>query len=740
MADSTSLRRSTDVMCVAPRHERDALIDVVTGTPGGFGLLPALQRLDALLTRAADAAAEIYGPEAATDPYRGLVIGPDEFARLLRRDPGEPLFSADDPDADPPAVRGRELAWIGRAFDLTPFDLDLLIVAIAPELDLRYERLYAYLQDDATRRRPTVDLALNLLCGSAGERIEARSRVAADAPLLRHRLLHLVVDPNQPHQPLLARAMKVDEQVLRLTLGESTLDPRLASCAELAPARRPLASLTLDPAIRRALPLRAIRAVPQSPQPRLYFHGPPGAGQRAAAEALATEARLPLLVVDLDRAGRSETPAEEIIRIAFREAWFRRSAIFLTGADALRDEPGRVARERLLEEISTSRVLTVLAGREAWAPSAHVLDRPTGVAVVPFPVPDVATRRESWERALTAAGIDVDGEVVATLAVHHRLTVSRIAEAVSSVRNRVDWTGGEPSAAELFAAARAQSGQDLAAFARRIDRVYRWDDLILPDDALSQLRELRNWVAQRERVLREWGFDGVLALGRGICALFAGPSGTGKTMAADVLAGELELDLYKIDLATVVSKYIGETEKNLERVFVAAESANAVLFFDEADAIFGKRSEVRDAHDRYANIEIAYLLQRMEQYDGIAILATNLRENLDDAFLRRLHFIIEFPMPDEAHRERMWRQFLPTEAPVDGSIDYSFLARQFRLAGGNIKNIVLSAAFLAAASGGRIGMPHLIRATWREHQKMGRVLSEVDIGDYATALHRGGEP
>jgi SpoVK/Ycf46/Vps4 family AAA+-type ATPase len=211
-------------------------------------------------------------------------------------------------------------------------------------------------------------------------------------------------------------------------------------------------------------------------------------------------------------------------------------------------------------------------------------------------------------------------------------------------------------------------------------------------------------------------------------------------MAADVLAGELELDLYKIDLATVVSKYIGETEKNLERVFVAAESANAVLFFDEADAIFGKRSEVRDAHDRYANIEIAYLLQRMEQYDGIAILATNLRENLDDAFLRRLHFIIEFPMPDAAHRERMWRQFLPTEAPVDGSIDYSFLARQFRLAGGNIKNIVLSAAFLAAASGDRIGMPHLIRATWREHQKMGRVLSEVDIGDYATVLHRGGEP
>jgi hypothetical protein len=707
-----------------------------TTTAHGFGLLPALRRLDALLARAVDAAAGVYGPEAGADPYRGLVIAPDEVTRLLRRGPGEPsLYVADLEDAEPIDAYGRELAWLSQTFELTPFDLDLLVLAIAPELDLRYERLYAYLQDDATRRRPSVDLALNLLCPSAAARIEARARVAADAPLLRHRLLQLVADPAQPQQPLLARAMRVDEQVLHLALGRSTLDSRLAAYAALGPGRRALASLALDPATRRALPLRAIRGTSQGPPPRLYLHGPPGAGQRAAAEALASEAGLPLLVVELDRAAPSETPPEEIIRVAFREAWFRGSAILLTGYDSLREESRRAAHERLLEEVSTSRVLTMVAGREAWAPSGHVLDRPTGVVVVPFPVPDVATRRHSWQQALTAAGLDVDADVVVTLAAHHRLTASQVAEAVASVRNRLDWTGGELSAADLFAAARAQSGQDLAAFARRIERVYRWDDLILPADALAQLRELRHRAGQRERVLVEWGFDAVLALGRGICALFAGPSGTGKTMAADVLAGELELDLYKIDLATVVSKYIGETEKNLERVFAAAESANAVLFFDEADAIFGKRSEVRDAHDRYANIEIAYLLQRMEQYDGIAILATNLRENLDEAFLRRLHFIIEFPMPDEAHRERMWRQFLPRRAPVDASIDYPFLARQFRLAGGNIKNIVLSAAYLASASGDRIGMPHLIRATWREHQKLGRLLSEPDIGDYARVLH-----
>jgi AAA+ superfamily predicted ATPase len=576
-----------------------------------------------------------------------------------------------------------------------------------------------------------VDLALNLLCGSAAARIQARARVAADAPLLRHRLLHLLVEPNQPHQPLLAQAMQADGQVLRFVLGESTLDPRLAACVHLVESGRPLESLSLDPATWRALPLRAIRDALEMPRLRLYLHGPPEAGQRDTAQALAAEAGLPLLVVDLERAVRSQDALEEIIRTAFREAWLRRSAIFVTGVEAVRDQAAPTMPEWLVEEVAGSQVLTMLAGREAWSAAGRGLDHPTGVVEIPFPVPAVPSRRECWRTALAEAGLTADEQVVETLAGHYRLTAPRIAEAVVTARNRASWTGGEPGAADLFAAARAQSDQELAALASKVDRVYRWDALVLPEDALAQLRELRDRVAHRQRVLGDWGFDRVLALGKGICALFAGPSGTGKTMAADVIAGELELDLFKIDLATVVSKYIGETEKNLERIFRAAENANAVLFFDEADAIFGKRSEVRDAHDRYANLEIAYLLQRMERYDGIAILATNLRENLDDAFLRRLHFVVEFPMPDQLHRERMWRQFLPAEAPVDEGIDYTFLARQFPLSGGNIRSIVVSAAYLASANGGRIGMRQLVRAAWREHQKLGRVLSESDLGEYA---------
>ncbi|MEZ4625421.1 MAG: ATP-binding protein [Thermomicrobiales bacterium] len=232
--------------------------------------------------------------------------------------------------------------------------------------------------------------------------------------------------------------------------------------------------------------------------------------------------------------------------------------------------------------------------------------------------------------------------------------------------------------------------------------------------------------------MAEWGFARLLPRGRGISVLFSGPSGTGKTMAAEVIASELGLDLYRIDLATVVSKYIGETEKNLEAIFNAAADANGILFFDEADAIFGRRSEVKDAHDRYANLEISYLLQKMEQFDGVAILATNLRDHLDDAFLRRLQIVVEFRLPDEELRERMWRVFFPDEVPLDRAIDFTELARQFRLSGGNIKNIAVAAAYGAAANGGVVDSGHLLHAARREHQKIGRRLHLTEFDEAAT--------
>jgi SpoVK/Ycf46/Vps4 family AAA+-type ATPase len=351
-------------------------------------------------------------------------------------------------------------------------------------------------------------------------------------------------------------------------------------------------------------------------------------------------------------------------------------------------------------------------------------------------MPDADERQRAWATALDQERIDIAPAAVWILADRFRLTGSQIAEAAATASGVAAWRRGVTSAIEtaslengpdtnevtlddLFAAARLQSGQELGPLATRIEPQRAWTDLVLPDDMLAQLREIGGRVAQRRRVLRDWGFDARLSLGKGTTALFAGPSGTGKTLAAEVLARELGLDLHRIDLAGVVSKYIGETEKNLDRIFVAAETANAILFFDEADALFGKRSEVRDSHDRYANLEIAYLLQKMEQYEGVVILATNLRANLDDAFLRRLAFVVQFPFPDEILRRRIWSAVWPSATPLAPDVDLDSLARDFKLTGGHIRNVALAAAFLAAEAGEPVNRAHLLHAIRRELQKLG---------------------
>jgi SpoVK/Ycf46/Vps4 family AAA+-type ATPase len=280
------------------------------------------------------------------------------------------------------------------------------------------------------------------------------------------------------------------------------------------------------------------------------------------------------------------------------------------------------------------------------------------------------------------------------------------------------------SSAGLFAAARAYTTPRLSGMARKITPRYGWSDIVLPDDQRQMLQEIVDTVRVRPKVLGEWGVGDKLTASDGVTVLFAGPPGTGKTMAAEVIARELGLDLYKIELSNLVSKFIGETEKNLERIFSEAENGSAILFFDEADAIFGKRSEVKDAHDRYANIEVSYLLQRMESYDGVTILATNLRANLDEAFTRRLAFAVDFPFPDEQYRLRIWESLFPPGVPREEGLDLALLAKKHRLAGGAIRNIIVSASYLAANDGGKVGMRHLVHGARRELQKMGRLAQD----------------
>jgi SpoVK/Ycf46/Vps4 family AAA+-type ATPase len=733
----------------------------VRGSSHRADLFAALGRLDRLIQLALAAAQDAYGPESLTDRFRGLHISPDEVERLLARESAAPVFGATCAEAEDGGESEEvdevsRLAWLAAAYGLSQFDLDILLIALAPELDLRYERLYAYLQDDVTRRRPSVDLALNLLCPSAEIKIERRARFAPESPLVGHDIVHLLPDQNQARPPLLAHYLKADEQIVRWLLAEWSLDERLISFSEFIIPDVSLSDLPLDNEVRRIFESLTERAGNYWRAPLIYLQGPRGAGQSLISEALACEFGVSLLTADLSRAANaSAADFEGRIKLLFREARLQNAILFLDEVDALRGAERELHFQSLLKSLSEASVITILNGIQPWGSYGHhTSDRPLGVVTVTVPFPDFEQRRIYWRSSLGVAGIQLGDDELDALSSRFRLTPDRIADAVATARNRAGWTDASISSeplssesstaygdrakadwfAELLASARLQSSHDLSSLAWKIEPHYEWRDIVLPHDSVQQLREVCSRVANQHEVLGKWGFGDKLAHGKGVSALFVGSSGTGKTMAAEIIANELGLDLYKIDLSGVVSKYIGETEKNLDRIFTTAENANAILFFDEADALFGKRSEVRDSHDRYANIETSYLLQKMEQYEGVAILATNLRQNLDEAFTRRLQFIVEFPFPDEAQRRRIWQVLFPGQAPREEEIDFEFLAKQFRLSGGNIKNIVLGAAFLAASNGRRIGMEQLIKAARREHQKMGRVLNANDLGKYSEVM------
>ncbi len=683
------------------------------------GLLPLLQRLDDLLQQAVAAAQAEFGPETVADPYRGMHVDAAEVDRLLTRQPGAPAFpGADESHETPLSVKipsDSRLANLQQTFGLSEFDLDVVAIALAPELDRRYERIYAYLQDDIRCKRPSIDLVLNLLCSTATDKLKQRTHFAPDAALIRHGLLHLVPDSNQTKSTLLAHELHLDEQIVRFLLHQPGLAPSLAAFCQLV---RSDVSLNEFLQAKVAGLSGLVQQNWQGQKPlRLYFQGSDRPSQRQVAEALANTLNAPLLLANLATILNARVELEPTLKRLFREAWLQKALLYLDELDVLQGRGQEFSYQCLLSLLGESQGITILSGEQPMALKGL---EPLGVVVVPFPMPEFGQRRSYWQQHLEAAGISLEETDINALADRFRLTSVQIADAIATACN----TFSTPKLADFFAAARAQSGHDLGTLARKVEPAYTWSDIVLPADPMALLKELCNQAKYRHVVYGEWGFGRRLSLGKGLNVLFSGLPGTGKTMAAEVIANELQLDLYKIDLSQIVSKYIGETEKNLERIFAAATRSNAILLFDEADALFGKRSEVQDAHDRYANIEIGYLLQKMEEYEGIAILTTNLRSNMDDAFVRRLRFVIDFPLPDEQERLCIWEQILPDQTPCSPDLDFKVMARRFEISGANIRNIALAAAFLAASDGGIVTMKHLIWATQREYQKMGRLLME----------------
>jgi hypothetical protein len=667
----------------------------------------------------------------ADDVYRGLYV-PRAEVDIIAADPGLPpdlaaeharLMAQRPVDADSPLDR------LAALFDLGPFERDVLLLALAPELDLRFERIYAYIQDDVSRRRPSVDLALSLFCPAPADRLERQSAFEPDAPLLRERLLTLFED-GQRRAPLLSRFIKLDDRIAaELRGGYAAIDPAISSFTRLERPSRRIADLVLP----EELADRLRRNI--APGALLALQGSYGSGRRAIVEALCDERALPLLSVDVAQLAALDltlpgapSPAE-LLQRTLREALLRGAALCWHAADAVlcTPEPGAWQRP-LLDALDSYPGVGFLTLEQPWESRGAL--RRTRFLRVELPQLSYTGREQIWRQRL---GADApDDATLQALASTFRLSGGQIRDAAAMARALAHWRGDAETlpVADLFAACRAQSSGRLDALAHKIRTTYSWNDIVLPPDQVAQLREICVQVRHRRTVLERWGFDRHLAMGKGVNALFAGQSGTGKTMAAEIIAADLGLELYKVDLSSMVSKYIGETEKNLDRIFTAAREANAILFFDEADAIFGKRSEVKDAHDRYANIEVGYLLQKMEEYDGVVILATNLRKNLDEAFVRRLHVAIEFPFPEEPDRLRIWQKVFPREAPLAEDVDLEFLARQFKLPGGNIRNVALLSAFLAAEAGETIEMVHVIRSIRREYQKIGKLVTAAEFERY----------
>ena len=670
------------------------------------------------------------------DPLECFADELDKLDKLiaLRRRERDPAAARDELDRAAAAVEAAQhaiddriaastragnvppLRWLRERFGLSAFEEQALLVCLAPELEAKYAVLY---RERTGAALPTVGLVLELLCRSAAESWRARGVLEDGAPLLRWRLLDRITAGATSG---LADTLRLDPGVVRFLFGIALPDPRLADAAILELAGPRAASPADDPGA-----WREVARVLES-----YVRGGDD-GSFALVLHLASETRggvvdhvrricrglgLALLRLDAAALDRREPELDLRIELAFRDSCLRHAPILLEGLDHLPSDRASALVGRLLRTAERLGWLVVLDGGPTLGAAArgeHILWQHLAV-----PAADSATRAQHWRRAVVGHA-DGDADAWAgALATRFRFEPAQIADTAALLGLERRARNAPLTLDDCFRVCRAQAAPRLGELAQLFAPRYRWTDLVLPAHRRAQLEAICQSVRHHDAVFRGWGFDQLIHHGRAVSALFVGPPGTGKTMAAEIIAADLGLDLCKVDISGVVSKYIGETEQRLATVFREAWAANAVLFFDEADALFGKRTEISDARDRYANVETAYLLQRIEEYEGIVILASNLRDNIDEAFTRRLRFVVEFPSPDEASRALLWQHHLPASAPIGPDVDLAALAKRFTVSGGSIRNIAVRGALLAAEHGTAIAMAHLTAAGLEEFEKIGK--------------------
>jgi len=624
------------------------------------------------------------------DSNQAYLVG--EFERLkgiLRAKAGAPAAETEAARVEmesPPAID-----WLSQFFGLSKFERDVLLLCAGVEMDSELAAMCAEAQGGAQRTCVTFAYASATLPGAHW------SALAPPRPLRRYRLVEL-----EAGRGLAEAGVRINERILHYLAGINFLDSRLRHLLRESPAAEWISDTHKAAAAQAVL---AFGSDPENP-PVAHFCGDDADGQEDAAEYAARAMGRQLFTLNADGLPAAGHELDELVVLWEREALLLPGSLLFQCGRAGLTAGARHLLERLPGPLA-------LGSREPVR-----LDRP----LVRFDLdkPRPPEQRRLWEKALGPSAVAING-ALDELAEQFRLS----ARTISSTGSRPGPGGGPVTAESLWSACRSHSRPRLEDLAQRVAVSAGWGDLVLAEPQVRTLRQIASQVRHRITVYEDWGFAGKGRRGLGVSALFAGESGTGKTMAAEVLAGELGLDLFRIDLSAVVSKYIGETEKNLRLVFDAAEEGGVILLFDEADALFGKRADVKDSHDRYANIEVSYLLQRMEAYQGLAILTTNLKSSMDRAFQRRLRFAVNFPFPDAAQREAIWRRVFPPGTPTEG-LDPSKLA-QLNVTGGNIRNIAINAAFLAAEAKKPVDMGHLLHAAKLEAQKMERPFSEAEV-------------
>ncbi len=680
------------------------------------------------------------------DEFSGTFVGGDEVLALLRgglpsTPEGEQRLASLDA-----AISAREEQIEGklaeahqqgdtlpfdrlrRAFGLTPTEQRALWVLLGVEISARLRQLMRYLVNDATRIHADVGLLEMLVYSTPQTRDQLIHELSPDGRLFRYRLVEPVGGRRSHDElPFLMRPFKVNPRVIELVHGVVRLDREVAGVAQLLQSLMPHEALAMPDAIKRET-TQLLRNALDSAQsgiaaPMIVLTGPEGSGRCSLIHGAARQLSCAVLQIDCHQLPGDHAELARLVRAIVREAILFHAVPLFRDVDALLGSPetGRPDRTGTLDRELHGFVGPVTGTSTQKDSRPAALGR--GLVMLDVPMPGEATRAELWRRAIgPMPGLDLD-----RAAARYPITGGLILRAAESARAHAHARGAhEPIGDDdIHAGVRSTLDAKLSSLGIRITWRQTWDDLVLPDDALLEIREFIARVRHRRRVYDEWGFSRKVAKGLGLSALFAGPPGTGKTMVAGIIADELALDLYQIDLSRIVSKYVGETEKNLANVFDAAEAGHAILLFDEADSLFAKRTEVKSSVDRYANLEVNYLLQRMEAFNGITILTTNLDSSIDDAFRRRISFRVDFPMPELEERERLWRTMLPKQADVAATIDFRELARKFEFSGGYIRNAVLRAAFFAADEGTAISESHLHRAAVLEYAAMGKITTAM---------------